>query len=41
MGFLTLEDINKVGETEKERKSGQTEAERLHTWIQKNNIMHF
>ena len=29
----TLEDTNKVVGTEKERKSGQTEAERLHTML--------
>ena len=29
----TLEDTNKVRGTEKERKSGQTEPERLHTML--------
>ena len=29
----TLEDTNKVDGTEKESKSGQTEAERLHTML--------
>ena len=29
----TLEDTNKVRGTEKERKSGQTEPERLHTTL--------
>ena len=31
----TLEDTNKVSTMEKERKSGQTEAERLHTMLLK------
>ena len=29
----TLEDTNKVGRMEKERKSEQTEADRLHTML--------
>ena len=29
----TLEETNKIGGTEKERKSGKTEADRLHTML--------
>ena len=33
MEYHTLEDTNKVTRMEKERKSGETETERLHTML--------